>query len=211
MRPLHEQPGVVAAGYERSVSAGTIVFEVGDPVDAVHVVLDGVLLVRSVSLDGDSAVVDVRGRGDLLDDTALLDEPPGLHYDGATAVTPVRVLRIPLRVFDELRDRSPELGAALVSQLTEQVRRLSASLVDLLGRPGRARAARRLLALSDALERSGMHGTALVLTQQDVADFVGTTRSTLNAYLQEFELASAVASSRGRLTITDPHALAAFA
>jgi CRP-like cAMP-binding protein len=98
----------------------------------------------------------------------------------------------------------------LVRQLSDQVRRLSGALVDLLGRSGRARAARRLLAMSDALARSDMGGTELLLTQQDIADFVGTTRSTLNAYLQDFERAGALTSSRGRLTIVDPRALESF-
>ncbi len=210
MTGLHDVTELAQIARPRDVSAGAVVFEVGDPVDAVHVVLSGVLLVRSVSIDGDQAVVDVRGRGDLLDDTALLDGRPGLHFDGATALTDVRLLRVPLRAFDELRDRSPTVGAALISQLTDQIRRLSTSLVDLLGRPGRARAARRLVAIADTLERSGMGSTPLVVTQKDLADFVGTTRSTLNAHLKEFEGAGAIASARGRLTITDAGALDRF-
>lgn len=211
MTALHEQPDLRALGRVCNLPAGSIVFEVGDPVDAVHIVIDGVLLVRSVSIDGDSAVVDVRSRGDLLDDSALLDDHHALHYDSATTVTAARLLRVPRRSFDGLRDRSPEVGAMLVAQLTDQVRRLSAALVDLLGRPGRARAARRLLALSEALARSDMEGAPLTLTQQDIADFVGTTRSTLNAFLQEFEAAEAITTRRGRVTITDPRALDAFA
>jgi CRP/FNR family cyclic AMP-dependent transcriptional regulator len=211
MTGLHEVVELAEIARRCEVTAGDVVFEVGDPVDAVHIVVSGVLLVRSVSIDGDQAVVDVRGRGDLLDDTALLDGRPALHFDGATALTGVRLLRVPLHAFDDLRDRSATVGAALVGQLTDQVRRLSTSLVDLLGRTGRARAARRLLAIADALERSGMASTPLVVTQKDLADFVGTTRSTLNAHLKEFEGAGAIASSRGRLTITDVDALDRFA
>lgn len=208
---LHDSPELVALARVKALSPGQVAFDVGDPVDAVHIVLSGALLVRSISLDGDLAVVDVRGRGDLLDDTALLDRRPSLHFDGATALTDVRLLRVSLRAFDELRDRSPAVGAALVMQLTDQVRRLSTSLVDLLGRPGRARAARRLLAISETLDRSQMGGRPLKMTQQDLADYVGTTRSTLNVHLQTFEGAGAIASARSRLTIKDPRALDRFA
>jgi len=208
---LHDAPELVALARVKPLAPGQVAFDVGDPVEAVHVVLSGALLVRSISIDGDPAVVDVRGRGDLLDDTALLDRRPSLHFDGATALTDVRLLRVSLRAFDELRDRSPAIGAALVMQLTDQVRRLSTSLVDLLGRPGRARAARRLLAIADTLDRSHMAGATLKMTQQDLADYVGTTRSTLNAHLQTFEGVGAIASARSRLTITDPAALDRFA
>jgi CRP-like cAMP-binding protein len=211
MAGLHDVVELTEVARPRDVSAGEVVFEVGDPVEAVHIVVSGALLVRSVSIDGDEAVVDVRGRGDLLDDTALLDGRPALHFDGATALTEVRLLRISLRAFDELRDRSPAVGAALVVQLTDQVRRLSTSLVDLLGRSGRSRAARRLLAIAGTLERSEMATTPLAVTQRDLADFVGTTRSTLNAHLKEFEEAGAIASSRGTLIITCPDTLDRFA
>jgi CRP-like cAMP-binding protein len=208
---LHDSPELRAAGRELTRGPGHVVFEVGDPVDAVHIVVSGAILVRSVSLDGDLAVVDVRGRGDLLDDTALLGDRPELHYDGATTLTDVRLLRVSLASFDELRDASPAIGAALVAQLTDQVRRLSSTLVDLLGRQARARAARRLLAISETLSRSGMDGCPLLITQRDLADYVGTTRSTLNAYVRQFEEAAAVTSTRGRITITNPRALDRFA
>jgi CRP-like cAMP-binding protein len=97
-----------------------------------------------------------------------------------------------------------------VAQLTEQVRRLSSGLVDLHARPAKARAALRLIVIAETLTRSDMGQAALTATQQDLADYVGTTRSTLNACLQEFERASAVTSSRGHLTITDAQALAHF-
>jgi CRP-like cAMP-binding protein len=208
---LHDIPELRSVGRELARRPGHVVFEVGDPVDAVHIVLSGAILVRSVSIDGDLAVVDVRGRGDLLDDTALLGDRPQLHFDGATTLTDVRLLKIPLGPFDALRDASPAIGAALVAQLTDQVRRLSSTLVDLLGRQARARAARRLLAIAETLSRSDMDGSPLAITQRDLADYVGTTRSTLNSYVQQFQEADAVTSTRGRITITNPRALDRFA
>jgi CRP-like cAMP-binding protein len=52
-----------------------------------------------------------------------------------------------------------------------------------------------------------MGGTPLSITQQDLADFAGTTRSTLNAHLRAFEATGAVALARSQITITDPHEL----
>jgi CRP-like cAMP-binding protein len=207
---LAELEVVRAAARPVDVGAGTVVFEVGDPVDAIHVVTRGVAFVRSVSIDGDLAVVDVRGRGELLDDTAILGDGSALHYDGVTAMTAVSLLRLPLSVFDELRDTSAGVGAALVAQATSQVRRLSSALVDLLGRPAKARAARRLVCIAAALDASGMGGEPLTITQQDLADYAGTTRSTLNAHLQVFESIGAVRLARGSITIIDVDGLRRF-
>jgi CRP-like cAMP-binding protein len=205
------EPGddLFALGRRHTTSAGDVVFEVGDPVEAVHLVVRGVVLVRAVSIDGDAAVVDVRGRGDILDDSALL-ERPHLHYEGATAATDVELRRVPMREFDEVRDRSPALGATLVELLTEQVRRLSMSLVDQFAVPGKRRAARCLLRIHDALTRSGMDRAPVTMRQRELADFVGTTRSTINTYLREFEAAGAVELTRGRLAVVDAAVLDRF-
>jgi CRP-like cAMP-binding protein len=211
MRPLHEHPEVVSAGRTLEHPAGAALFQVGDVVEAVHIVRRGAVFVGSISLDGDPAVIDVRGRGDVLDDSALLDERPELHYDTATAITDVQLWQVPLRVFDDLRDRSPEIGAALVAQLTEQVRRLSDALVDLHVRHAKNRTARRLLTIAETLARSDMDDVPVTATQQHLADYVGTTRSTLNSCLQELEGASAVASRRGRVVITSVPVLRRFA
>jgi CRP/FNR family transcriptional regulator, cyclic AMP receptor protein len=211
MTALHEDLHLIEAGTRSRVGAGATIFEVGDPVVFVHVIISGVVLIRSTSLDGEPAVVDVRATGDLLDDTALLAESPAFHLDQARSVTDCEVWRVALDRFDELRDRRPDVGVAVMAQLSEQARRLSGSLIDLLGRPARSRTARRLLDLDEALERSQLRGTPLDLTQQELADYVGTTRSTLNAMLGELSAAGALRRQRGRLTIVDGAALAQFA
>jgi CRP-like cAMP-binding protein len=190
--------------------SGDVLFEIGDALDAIHVVERGVVLIRSVNVDGDLAVVDVRGRGDVLDDSALLDGRSGSHYEGATAASDVQLLRVAVSSFEELCNRSPTLGALLVDQLTSQVRRLSTALVGQFARTGRQRAARCLTRIDDALARSAMQGTAVVATQRDLADYVGTTRSTLNAHLREFERAGAVSLTRGRIAVIDRAKLSRF-
>jgi CRP/FNR family transcriptional regulator, cyclic AMP receptor protein len=208
---LDEIPELVACCRVRHVAAGDAVFAVGEVIDVAHVVRSGAVFVRSITLDGDPAVVDVRVRGDLLDDSALLGTGPLLHLDQAVAVTDCEILQLPMVEFERLRDSSPEFGAVLVARLTDQARRLSNGLVDLLGRPVRVRTARRLLDLADALDRSGLVGSPITMTQGDLAEFAGTTRPTLNATLGEFESARAISRSRGSLTILAREELLRFA
>jgi CRP/FNR family transcriptional regulator, cyclic AMP receptor protein len=193
------------------VDAGRRIFAMGDPVDGAVILQSGVAFMRSTTIGGDSAVVDVRGAGDLLTDALLLSDDLRLHLDEAVALTACELLRIPRAVFDEVRDRSAAVGSLITTQLTGQVRRLSDALVDALGHPARARTARRLLDVDSSLERSGLGGTRVMVTQQDLAEYVGTTRATLNTTLAGFQDAGALAIGRGHVTITDREALARFA
>jgi CRP/FNR family transcriptional regulator, cyclic AMP receptor protein len=207
---LDQLPELAASSRVRHVAAGQAVFAVGEAIEVAHVVRSGAVFVRSTTLDGDPAVVDVRARGDLLDDSALLGTGPLLHLDQAVALTDCEILQLPMREFERLRDTSPEFGAMLVTRLTDQARRLSNGLVDLLGRPVRVRTARRLLDLAEALDRSGLTGSPITMTQGDLAEFAGTTRPTLNATLGEFESAQAISRGRGSLTIVARGALLRF-
>jgi len=207
MTALLEQSNLSDVGRFRLVSPNHEIFRLGDPVDSIAVIVKGVVLVRSGTAEGDGGAVDVRARGDVLGDSALLGPPVLLHLDTAVTLTECEILQVPLSAFEELRRTNPALGADIIGQLTDQARRLSSSLIDLLGRPVRVRAARRLRLLADALERSGMAGRELVITQRDLAELVGTTRSTLNSQLGTFQDERALTTARGRIVINDPEVL----
>jgi CRP/FNR family transcriptional regulator, cyclic AMP receptor protein len=193
------------------VDAGRQIFGMGDPVDGAVILQSGVVFMRSTTIEGDSAVVDVRGAGDILTDTLLLSDDLRLHLDEVVALTACELMRIPRTVFNEVRDRSAAVGSLVTTQLSAQVRRLSDALVDALGCPARARAARRLLDVDSALSRSGLDGSRVMVTQQDLAEYVGTTRPTLNTTLAGFQDAGALVIGRGHITITDREALSRFA
>jgi CRP/FNR family transcriptional regulator, cyclic AMP receptor protein len=201
---LLEHPVVLGEARRREVAAGTTVFAVGDATDTAQILEHGVVMIRSTTVDGDRAAVDVRGRGDLLGDTGLTGTSGALHLDEAVALTPCRLLELGAARLDELRDEYPEVAAALVAQLSAQVRRLSAALVDALGRPARVRTARRLASIADALARSGIEHQPVLLTQHDLAEYVGTTRPTINAQLSRMQALGAIEVARSRVTIVDP-------
>lgn len=210
MSPLLDAPALLAESRPWSVPAGAQIFAVGEPVEMVHIVRDGVAYLSTSTLDGDTGIVDVRARGELLDDTALLADGPRLHLEQAVALTACDLLRVPVHSFERLCDESALIGAAVLAGLTAQTRRKSDCLVDALGRSARARAARRLRDVAEALTRAGQEGIELSLTQADLARYVGGTRSTLNPLLGEMQDAGALRVSRGRLAITDRAALDRF-
>jgi len=73
--------------------------------------------------------------------------------------------------------------------------------------PVEARVHRRLLEAAD-LWGGARPGTEVPLTQQDVADLVGTTRPTANRALRQAEADGLIENSRGRLRLLDPRAMA---
>ncbi|HWV85415.1 MAG TPA: helix-turn-helix domain-containing protein, partial [Capillimicrobium sp.] len=82
----------------------------------------------------------------------------------------------------------------------------SEQLVEALYLPADTRVRRRLL---DAVAAYGPveRGTAVPLTQEELASLAGTSRATVNKVLREEQAAGTVELSRGRTTLLDPPAL----
>ena len=89
-----------------------------------------------------------------------------------------------------------------------EVRRLAVQLVDALYVPIEKRVWRRLLELTQVFEERDAVTTAIPLTQEELAQVVGTTRPTLNRLLRDGEQAGILLIGRGRLEVLDRSALA---
>ncbi|PIK73114.1 hypothetical protein CS379_10220 [Methylobacterium frigidaeris] len=93
----------------------------------------------------------------------------------------------------------------VIEVLCERLRFVSARLEEAVLMPLPARIARRLLALAEDF------GTELHISQDDIADFVGTTRETVNRQLQNWWRQGMLDIHRNRVVVRDPTTLASVA
>jgi CRP-like cAMP-binding protein len=93
----------------------------------------------------------------------------------------------------------------LVDALVSEVRRLAVQLLDALYVPVEKRVWRRLAELAEVF--SDGENVTIPLTQEELAQVVGTTRPTMNRLLRESEAAGIVQVSRRRVEVTDLAAL----
>lgn len=110
----------------------------------------------------------------------------------------------------DFRLRHPAVDRVLIDALVAEVRRLSGLLLEALYVPVDKRLWRRLLDLSDVYAPDS-DGAVIPLTQEDLAQLVGTTRPTLNKLLRPAEGDGTVRVGRGRLEVLDRAKLAHLA
>ena len=90
----------------------------------------------------------------------------------------------------------------LTEALITEIRRLAAALVDALYIPVEERVWRRLRELGETYRHDG--GPVIVpLTQDDLAQLAGTTRSTVNRVLRAGHDRGTIRLARGRIEILD--------
>jgi CRP-like cAMP-binding protein len=164
-------------------ATGALVFSQGAQANSVFYIQDGGVTLSVLSAAGKEAVVAMLGAGDFIGEGCLAGQP--LRMGTAKAVVPSALLRIPQRdMLRMLRDHSEFSGRFIAHMLTRNIR-IEEDLVDQLFNSSEKRLARTLLLLA----RYGKEETQHVLpklSQETLAEMVGTTRSRVNFFMNKF-------------------------
>jgi len=184
-----------------SYASGTLVFNQGDPAEALFVVCAGVVKLVHVAT-GEAVSTVLLGPGDLFGQGVLL-KCPQLAY--AQVVQPARVLRLTPSVLDSLLSSSPTLARSLMAYMAQENAEMKARLW--VANQGSVREA-LALSLWYLAQRFG-HATPqgvqleLKLSCQLLAETVGHSRQATNAALRKLRHEGIVNSHYGRIIIKD--------
>jgi CRP-like cAMP-binding protein len=197
---------VVQLATRRTYEDGATVFLRGDPGDALFGVMTGRVRISASRAGGKEVFLNIMEPGDAFGEIALLDGSP--RTATATAMARSELMVIRREPFFELLRTEPQLATHLIQLLCKRVRWTAELMEDsaLLGPP--ARLAKRLLTLASVHGRAGPDGgTKLVLSQEELAQFLGLSRQMVNQHLQTWREKGLIALGRGSVTIVDARAL----
>ncbi len=198
-----EEREVLAAARRRRFKRNEVVFHDGDPGDTLHLVVSGHFAIRITTPMGDQAMVRVFGPADYFGELAMLTAGP--RRGSAVSLDGGETMSVHREDFEKLLSTRPKINEVLTDALVTEIRRLSAALIEALYVPVERRV---WLRLNDLLELYGGDApVAIPLTQDDIAQLAGTTRSTANRVLRAGEEQGVLQLARGRIEIHDRAAL----
>lgn len=204
-KPLRDDEAAAASALfrVRSYRAGALVFQRDDPGDCLYLIRKGRVRIFLPNEDGREITLRLYGPGEVFGELSLLDGGP--RTASAEAVEAVDAALLFRDDFLSLLRGRFELVQHVITLLVERLRyttRYSEQLA-FMSIPGRVAAA--LLQLRSADQ------ARIMITQQDLANYVGVSREWVNRTLREFEARGWVALQRGRLQIADAPALEGLA
>ncbi len=164
-------------------AAGAAVFAQGAQANSVFYVQEGGVKLSVLSSAGKEAVVAMLGPGDFFGEGCLAGQP--LRMGTANAVMRTALLRIPKRDMIRMLHEHPEFSDRFLAHMLTRNIRIEEDLVDQLFNSSEKRLARTLLLLA----RYGKEDTPRVLpklSQETLAEMVGTTRSRVNFFMNKF-------------------------
>ena len=204
---LAELPAEVAGrlraeGERADYPAGTTVYRAGsDPRAAL--VVRGLLRVYLASVEGRQVTVRYARPGDVLGIAVLVGGPASV---GVQAVEPSGLFRISSRTLTAAARRDPRVSWAIAQELNRRLYdTLEQTAVNAFGSVHQ-RVAAHLLDLASAQQQPAGRLVAHV-SQQELADAVGSVREVVARALRDFRVAGIVATTADSVVILDPSRL----
>jgi CRP-like cAMP-binding protein len=168
---------------------GERIFAQGAPADAVFFVQAGRVKLTVVSHRGKAAIVGLLGVGDFFGEGCLAGQP--CRIASASAITDVALLRIEKPVMTQVLHQHPALAERFIVHLLSRNIRFEEDLIDQLFNSSEKRLERVLLLLAH-FGKDGTQDAVVVqkLSQETLAELVGTTRPRISVHEQIPEPAS---------------------
>jgi CRP-like cAMP-binding protein len=196
----------------RRFRRGEVIFHVGDPGDALFVIVSGEIKISLPSETGDEAILATLRSGDVFGELALLDGAP--RSASATALAPTETVVLPRDRFREVIATEAGVRDALLASIAGELRRLTTHVEELHFLDITGRLAAGLVRLAQEGGTPGADGSVRLrttLTQADLAAMVGCTRQSVNKLLGQFTDDGLVRMERNAIVVTDLEGLTATA
>ncbi len=183
-----------------------------DPPDRIHIVKQGRVRVYRISPDGKQLTLDIHEKGTILGDMSLLGQDP-LPEAYAEAIDDGVICTITPDELRRLIERFPVIGVNIIRHLSRRLQSAERELEAMAYQRVDQRLARRLIDLASRFGAQTERGTLIRanLTQQELAEMVGTTRETLAHTLGDFRRRGLLDTGHHQVLIRDAERLAEVA
>jgi CRP/FNR family cyclic AMP-dependent transcriptional regulator len=172
--------GSAARGYQKAQP----VFAQGDRADSVFFVQRGKVKVTVLSRQGKQAVIALLGPGDFFGEGCLAGQP--LRMATAIAMTESSILRLPKQTMLRALHRDAIFSEVFTTYLLSRNIRMEEDLVDQLFNSSERRLARILLLLANFGKEGRPEPVVPKISQETLAEMVGTTRSRISHFMNKF-------------------------
>jgi len=186
--PFNAQAFLDSAGVERRIvdyRQGEVVFTQGDPCGHVLYIQRGNVKLSVISKSGREAVVAMLGVGEFFGEGCLAGQP--VRMGSATATADSTILLVDKNQMVRLLHKQHALSDRFIAHMLARNIRIEEDLVDQLFNSSEKRLARTLLLLA----RYGKHDKPVraipPISQETLAEMVGTTRSRVNFFMKKFQ------------------------
>jgi CRP-like cAMP-binding protein len=182
LKPLPTGP----LGNRRAVAyrKKSAIFQQGDPADSVFFVSSGLVKIAVASPGGRDAIVAMIVAGGFFGEASLAGQ--SVRTTTATTMTDCTLIAVERSAFAQLLTTEPGFSDVFLAHMLTRAIRSEEDLIDHLFNPSEKRLARALLLLANADREEGPVPIAANVSQETLAEMIGTTRSRVSFFMNKF-------------------------
>jgi CRP/FNR family cyclic AMP-dependent transcriptional regulator len=163
---------------------GQVLFSQDDPSTNVMYIQSGNAKLTIVNPQGKEAVLAILGPGDFVGEGCIIGNP--VRMATATAIAPLNAMIIDKKEMTRVLHEHAEFAQKFINYMLERNIKIEADLVDQLFNSSEKRLARALLILARYGKAGEPETLVAKISQETLAELVGTTRSRVNFFMNKF-------------------------
>ena len=168
----------------RTFQRAEVVYSQGDAAKSIMYLQEGGVKLSVTNEMGKEAVVAILAPGDFFGEGCLAGQ--SIRMGTATSVTPATVLVIEKREMLKVLHEQSSLSDRFITFMLARNIRIEEDLVDQLFNSSEKRLARTLLLLARYGKEDRPHRVIPKISQETLAEMIGTTRSRVNFFMNKF-------------------------
>ena len=187
-RPFDPEAFIESTGVSKTVLAyaqGQPIYAQGAACDNVLYIKSGAVMLSVKSKTGKEATVAVLGAGNFFGEGAMAGQP--FRIGSATAHAPSTIIAVEQRDMQQLLHEEHALSDSFITHLLTRNIHIEQDLIDQLFNSAEKRLARTLLLLARYGEEHAPQRVIPKISQETLAEMVGTTRVRVNFFMNRFK------------------------
>jgi CRP/FNR family cyclic AMP-dependent transcriptional regulator len=172
--------GLTTSNYEKNQD----IFVQGEAADSVHFIQEGRIKATVTSEQGKDAVVGIFGKGQFFGEGCLANQ--SLLTTTMSALGNCQVTSITKAAMIAALSNQPRFSQLFIDHLLSRNSRVQEDVIDQLFNSSERRLARLLLLLANYGKEGGPPIVPVILSQETLADMIGTTRSRVSFFMNKF-------------------------
>jgi CRP-like cAMP-binding protein len=184
---------VIECGLDRNI------FQQGQPADSLFYIRRGKVKLTVISQQGKEAIIAILSAGEFFGEGCLTGQP--LRMATAVAMTECNLDKIEKSLMVRMLHEQHDVSELFITHLLSRNIRYEADLVDQLFNSSEKRLARILLLLSHFGKESKAESVIPTVSQDTLAQMVGTTRSRVSHFMNRFREHGFIDYDNGGLTV----------
>lgn len=187
----------------RRIEKGTFLFQEGTQANELYIVVSGKIQLSKIIPDGRELTIRMASEGDLIGELALFSESQP-HALNAKVVESGEVVVIYKKELEQILGENQTAALEFMKWMVIQHRKSQTKFRDLVlhGKKGALYSTLIRLANSYGVEKDGIV-IDTPLTNQELANFCGTSREVVNRLLSELRKLDVISIDKGIITIHD--------